>query len=284
LGEDPNFIKTENILEDGSIGKIEAFIDKETNEFLKLSILHDKDILFSIAGTIGRVGVVFEKNIPANTNQALAIIRSLCDHLHHPYIFYFLKSPFIQMQALKSIVGVARANISLTDVGNFPLPLPPLPEQHRIVAKIEELFTKLDAAVEALKRVKAQLKRYRQAVLKYAFEGKLTQEWREANKDKLEPASVLLERIKEERKKNAGGKFKKLPPVNITDSPELPKGWGWARVGQIGSVLGGKWVPKGHVYSESLTNHPYIRVTDFEKFSININNLVFLKPETHKII
>jgi type I restriction enzyme S subunit len=63
------------------------------------------------------------------------------------------------------------------------VPLPPLPEQHRIVSKIEELFAKLDVGVEALKKVKAQLKRYRQAVLKYAFEGKLTQEWREANKE-----------------------------------------------------------------------------------------------------
>jgi len=58
------------------------------------------------------------------------------------------------------------------------IPLPPLPEQHRIVAKIEELFTKLDAGVEALKKIKTQIKRYRQAVLKYAFEGKLTEEWR----------------------------------------------------------------------------------------------------------
>jgi restriction endonuclease S subunit len=58
------------------------------------------------------------------------------------------------------------------------IPVPPFPEQHRIVAKIEELFTKLDAGVEALKKIKAELKRYRQAVLKYAFEGKLTEEWR----------------------------------------------------------------------------------------------------------
>ncbi len=58
------------------------------------------------------------------------------------------------------------------------IPLPPLPEQRRIVAQIEELFTKLDAGIEALKKIKTQLKRYRQAVLKYAFEGKLTEEWR----------------------------------------------------------------------------------------------------------
>ncbi|NWF53854.1 MAG: restriction endonuclease subunit S, partial [Syntrophaceae bacterium] len=94
-------------------------------------------------------------------------------------------------------------------------------------------FTRLDAGVEALKKVKAQLKRYRQAVLKYAFEGKLTQEWREANKDKLEPASILLERIKEERRKKLGGKFKELPPVDTTDLPDLPEDWIWTRIGEV---------------------------------------------------
>ena len=73
---------------------------------------------------------------------------------------------------------------------------PPLSEQYRIVNKIEELFTKLDSGIEALQKIKSQLKLYRQAVLKYAFEGKLTEEWRKANKDRLEQTSVLLERIK----------------------------------------------------------------------------------------
>ncbi|MFM6395314.1 MAG: hypothetical protein ACKPFF_01365, partial [Planktothrix sp.] len=80
------------------------------------------------------------------------------------------------------------------------LPLPPLPEQYRIVDKIEELFTELDAGVELLKKLKAKLKRYRQAVLKAAVEGNLTKEWREANQGKLEPASVLLERILKQRR------------------------------------------------------------------------------------
>src|SRR5690606_20492978 len=58
------------------------------------------------------------------------------------------------------------------------IPLPPLPEQHRIVAKIEELFSELDKGIENLKTARAQLKVYRQALLKHAFEGKLTAQWR----------------------------------------------------------------------------------------------------------
>ena len=77
--------------------------------------------------------------------------------------------------------------------------LPPLPEQHRIIAKIEGLFSELDRGVESLKTARAQLKLYRQSILKHAFEGKLTAKWREEKKDKPEKPEQLLARIKQER-------------------------------------------------------------------------------------
>jgi type I restriction enzyme S subunit len=117
------------------------------------------------------------------------------------------------------------------------IPLPPLPEQNRIVAKIEELFTRLDAGVEALKKTKAQLKRYRQAVLKHAFEGKLTEEWRQAHKHELEPASVLLERIKQQRHKTAKNKYKELPQLDTSELTALPEGWVWAQISAIAESM-----------------------------------------------
>ena len=120
------------------------------------------------------------------------------------------------------------------------VPLPPLPEQHRIVAKIEELFTRLDAGVKSLKKVKEQLKWYRQSVLKAAMEGKLTEEWRKQHKNELEPASLLLEKIKEERKKKLGNKYKELPPVDTEDLPELPEGWVWTRLGNVTDLTSGR--------------------------------------------
>lgn len=71
------------------------------------------------------------------------------------------------------------------------------------------------------------MKRYRQAVLKAAFEGKLTEEWRKAHKGQLELASALLERIKEERKKALGKKYKELPPLDMSELPKLPDEWCW---------------------------------------------------------
>ena len=128
------------------------------------------------------------------------------------------------------------------------LPLPPLPEQHRIVEAIETHFTRLDAAVAALKRVKANLKRYRASVLKAACEGRLVPteaELARAEGRDYEPADVLLKRILAERrakweadelaKMTAKGnppkddrwkaKYKEPQPPDTSDLPELPEGW-----------------------------------------------------------
>lgn len=141
-------------------------------------------------------------------------------------------------------------------------PLPPFNEQKRIVAKIEELFSELDNGIAALKTVREQLKVYRQAVLKHAFEGKLTAKWREENADKLESPEQLLARIQQEREARyqqqqedwkaavkeweaaskegkKPGKPKKLatltpvPEAAKKEFPQLPSGWSYIRLGNL---------------------------------------------------
>ena len=157
----------------------------------------------------------------------------------------------------------------------MPLPVPPLNEQRRIVAKIEELFSELDKGIESLKAARAKLNIYRQAVLKHAFEGKLTAQWREENKDKLETPEQLLARIKQEREarcekatsgvedccKGMGGKAvsqarsrrgQEWPKPVLTMAEEeiahlesLPSGWLWLTAESVGIVqLGRQRSPK----------------------------------------
>lgn len=95
--------------------------------------------------------------------------------------------------------GTTVHSIELPALMEFEIPLPPLPEQHRIVAKIEALFSELDAGQDSLTRAQAQLKLYRQSLLKAAFQGRLTADWRKANPDKLDPPETLLARIRSER-------------------------------------------------------------------------------------
>ena len=92
-----------------------------------------------------------------------------------------------------------RPRVSFEQIGEFDLLVPPFNEQHRIVAKIEELFSEIDKGVESLKTAKAQLQVYRQALLKHAFEGKLTAQWRADNPDKVVPAAELLRSIEQAR-------------------------------------------------------------------------------------
>lgn len=100
----------------------------------------------------------------------------------------------------KCVKHVNQASISSREFGRtVPFILPPLNEQHLIVAKIEELFSEIDKGVESLQTAKAQLQIYRQALLKHAFEGKLTAEWRSQHPDKVVPAEQLLEQIKQAR-------------------------------------------------------------------------------------
>jgi type I restriction enzyme S subunit len=140
-----------------------------------------------------------------------------------------------------------------------PFLIAPLNEQRRIVAKIEELFSDLDAGVAALERAKANLKRYRAAVLKAAVEGKLTESWRAEHPD-TEPASKLLERILAERRKkweadqlakfaaagkeppkNWRAKYVEPSPPDTSGLPELPESWCYVNLGQlIHRIEGGK--------------------------------------------
>jgi len=169
------------------------------------------------------------------------------------------------------------------------LPLPPLPEQQRLVEKTERMMEQSRTAREALDRIPPLLKRFRQAVLAKAFRGELT----EPDPDD-EPASVLLERIREERRQKweedlrAKGidprkaKYIEPEPPDTSGLPELPEGWVWARLSQIASVKGGKRLPRGSKYAEGKTAHPYIRVTDFHDGSVSTVDLKYLDEETHE--
>ena len=191
---------------------------------------------------------------------------------HPDYSLYYL-SQVVQIFKYQHR-GTTISGVTKKQLSELLFALPPLPEQHRIVNKIEELFTKLDAGVDALKKIKIQLKRYRQAVLKNAFEGKLTQQWREAHKEELEPASVLLEKIKEQRKKESKGKFIELPPIATSELPELPEGWVWTRLGEISIKIHYGYTASA---KENNVGPKLLRITDIQNNSVNWNSVPYCK-------
>ena len=139
-----NFLKIECFDENG--GFIEskvAHISEECNEKLKRSQLKVGDVLFSIAGAIGRVAIVTEEMLPANTNQALAIIRIANEQVYLPYIRLILTSPIVIEQFEKKKQGVAQLNLSLKDINEISIPLPSKEKQ----IELAELFDKIDGVI-----------------------------------------------------------------------------------------------------------------------------------------
>jgi type I restriction enzyme S subunit len=205
-------------------------------------LLDDGDLLFAWSGTPGTsFGAHIWRGGKAWLNQ-------------HIFKVQFDESQFdkrfLQLainQNLAEYIRAAHGGAGLAHItkGRFEsseIPVPPVGEQRRTVAEIEKQFTRLESGITALRRVQANLKRYRAAVLKAACEARLVPTESElARKERrtYEPADKLLERNLAERRKNWKGRGKYKEPVapNTATLSPVPKGWIWATVEQLTSLV-----------------------------------------------
>jgi type I restriction enzyme S subunit len=226
--------------------------------------------------------VLFAKITPCMENGKIAIANSLSNGLgfgstefhvirslngvSNRYIFYYLLQDSFRDEAEHNMKGTAgQRRVPADFLTDASLPIPPSSEQQRIVAKIDELSSELDAGVVSLQRAKALLKKYRQAVLKAAVTGELTRDWRERHRGEIrESGAALLQRIlKARRQAWEAAELKKLrakakppkddrwkqnykepQPPDTTGLPTLPEGWVWASVEQLAFVESGQ-TPRG---------------------------------------
>ena len=179
-GEGIPVLTTKN-LENGHSGRNLRYISKEKFQELRRSEVKGGDILVAKIGSCGKAAI-YPDDAPIAMIPANLLKMTVHPSIVKPYIFYYFGSTIFKAQLAEITTATAQPAFNVTKFRKLNIPLPSLPEQHRVVAKIEELFTRLDAGVEGLKKIQLQLKRYRQSVLKFAFEGKLTAEWREAHK------------------------------------------------------------------------------------------------------
>lgn len=210
-------------------------------------LLRKGDVLLTEGGDADKLGraALWKEEVETCIHQNHVFRVRLDSNILPQWLMYFANSPAGRAyfaEAAKQTVNLA--SINLTQLRSFPVPLAPLPEQHRIVDAIEQQFTCLDAGVAALKRVQATLKRYRAAVLKAAVEGKLTEAWRAVHSD-VEPASKLLERILADRRARweadlrAKGKdpvkamYEEPKKSSTTELHSLPDSWCWATAEQL---------------------------------------------------
>ena len=234
----------------------------------------------SRANRVGRIGDILQARMK-DTDKAVLINDNLNDQLFSTgffqirtdsrtilpkYLFHYFKSLVFLNQKDTNCSGSTQSALNDKSAKNLLVPIAPIPLQRKIVSKIEELFSDLDKGIDDLKKAQDQLKVYRQAVLKKAFEGELTKEWREQQTD-LPTADELLEQIKEERQKHyeqqlenwkqavkaweedgkEGQKPTRISKPKIVSEVEkediekydkIPETWQWSRFGNVTYKIG----------------------------------------------
>ncbi|MCX7012861.1 MAG: restriction endonuclease subunit S [Candidatus Sumerlaeota bacterium] len=176
-----------------------GFHQKELERYL----VQDGDLLVCEGGEPGRCAVYHGSDGPLMYQKALHRVRPRRDDLDPTFLQYFIARYISDPRIFPRKSETTIQHLPLEKLQDIPVSLPSPEQQKRIVARIEELFSKLDAGVAALRRARANLKRYRASVLKAAVEGRLTEDWRRRHPD-VEPASRLLQRILVERRRRWG--------------------------------------------------------------------------------
>lgn len=257
------FLRAENVAGFDQLDKDNLkYIDEETHTgFLKRSILEANDILITIAGTLGRTAIVREEDLPLNANQAVSMIRLADpDAINLTYVVYALNSPEIQRYLTKQKKVTAIPNLTLEIIENCLLPLPPLAEQKRIVAKVEELLPYVDryaAAYEKLEQFNAKFPEdMKKSILQYAIQGKLVEQRPEEGTGKELYRQIQAEKqrlIKEGKIK----KEKPLPEIAEDEIPfDIPESWKWVKVGSLAVVQSSKRVFEKDYVSDGI---PFFR-------------------------
>ncbi|BAY87976.1 restriction modification system DNA specificity subunit (plasmid) [Calothrix parasitica NIES-267] len=263
---------------------------EEHEELCKRCYPEYGDLLITKSGTIGRCAVVKTKR-DFSLFVSVALLKPAIPEVNISYISLAFQSWFQNINVQNDITGTAIKNFHLVDFRRLALPIAPLNEQKRIVGKIEALQKRSQRVKEAIDAIPQLLDQFRQSVLAAAFRGDLTADWRENNTD-VERASVLLEKIRTERRRKweeaelekmkAKGKvpkddkwkqkYKEPEAVDDSELPELPDGWEWARVQEVGKVqLGRQRSPKNHSGSYM---RPYLRAANVFEDRIDTSDVL----------
>lgn len=272
--------------------------------------LLEGDIVLEISGggpeqPVGRVEVITKEVISSNHGENLVCTNffrmlrpnnQVIPKFLKLYLdFFYLCGPIQELQSGSNNLR----NLKFNDYLKIEVPLPDIERQHSIIQSIEIAIGHIDSGVDALCLAEKQLELYRQSVLKDAFEGKLTADWRAANPDIVEPADKLLARIEAERKAThqaeldawkdavnqweANGKDGKKPSKPKADTSnktihnellinrQLPDAWATATIGQISSVGTGATPLKSEPKFYNEGNIPWVTSSSVNEDPITIS-------------
>jgi type I restriction enzyme S subunit len=277
--------------------KSRRFLTLEKAHELHCTFLEHGDILIArMPDPLGRCCI-----FPMDRKEGFVTVVDVCvvrvgsAPIDTKFLMYAVNSGQVRTKIADLQSGSTRKRISRGNLATIEIPLAPYKEQQRIVAKLEELFSELNKGVESLTTAREQLKAYRQAVLKHAYEGKLTAQWRDENRDKVESADRLFKRIKNERELHYqtkivtwntaadenGGKPRPPKPLATLGSrerdelPVLPDSWIWEKLG---------WMTCGVEYGTAAKSSesglvPVLRMGNIQNAKFDWSDLVYASDE-----
>ena len=235
-------------------------------------IAEPDDVLISVRAPVGPTNLC---SVQSCIGRGLAAVRPY-GNIPPRFVLYGLRASEAGLRA--KATGTTFEAIRGEDLRTHPLPLPPLAEQYRIVAEIEKQLTRLDASVAALRRARANLKRYRASVLKDACEGRLVPteaSLARAEGREYEPAGQLLQRILEERRarwesqEKRRGTYKEPATPDTSALPELPEGWVWASGEQLAATIRNGLSQK----PEGAQGTPILRISAVRPLAVDLEDV-----------
>ena len=237
------------------------------------------DLLFTVTGSYG-IPIKVDCENSFCFQRHIALLKLLLDW---DFVYYLLKTPLIKSQCDKKATGTAQKTVGLNTLKSLAFPLPPLAEQKRIVAKIEQLLPYIDRYEKAWSRLQEFNKRFpsdmQKSLLQYAIEGKLVEQRAEEG-----TAEELFAQIQAEKQRLiAEGKLKKqkpLPEITEDEKPfDIPESWKWVRLGEVTSYN----QQKEKISAQDITDEMWsLDLEDIEKESGRIIRRCYAKERAIK--
>lgn len=234
--------------------------------FFDRYLYEEEQVLISCRGAYsGKINISPSQSYITNNSLVIEILEA--NKLFKKYLYFSL----INAKKDKLVTGTAQPQVTINNAVELTIPLPPLPEQKKIVEKIEELFSGLDSGVASLKKAKEQIRSYRQSVLSAAFSGGLVKDEKRETKNELE---THLNGVQ-------GAAIAAEPKVGY--GKDLPEGWKWVKTSDIMELIDNGYTPKAQLMYSGRGDIPFIKVynltfngeLDFSK------NPIFIDQETH---
>ena len=233
-----------------------TYTDKHGYEFLENSNLYGGELILSNVGSIGKCFIVPELEYKMTLAPNAVMIRLTSNELRD-FLYYFILSSYGQSELQSITTGVAMQKFNKTELKTILIPVPPLPEQLRIVANIDQIFTILDTIDTLQSQYQDNLATLKSKIIDAGIQGKLTEQLPEDGN-----AEELYQQIQREKLAlEKAGKIKKskpLPPISDEEKPfDIPENWKWVKLGNVITLVSGTDF-KPEDYNDSGIGMPYM--------------------------